>query len=102
MNSDRITDDEAAAIVHAARRRALGSRKRLRLLAVVLWSGFLGACGLFTALLLAPSGFADPHLSHGHLVALFSAAWVLSLIPALVAGMLLMNDSDTKDPGAQP
>lgn len=79
--------DDAAGILRAARRRALGTRPSLRLLAITAWSAFIGAVALFAAFLLALPHEGEP-LGFGRLAAVFVVLWALAAIPALTAAML--------------
>jgi hypothetical protein len=68
--------------------RALDRRRRLRLLAIALWSAFLGAAlTLLAAVALLPAeslhGAGWAELSVG-----FLCAWVLALVPASMALLL--------------
>ena len=72
------------------RRRVLAGSPRLRLAAITLWSGFLGAAlTLFTALALLPAaalhGAGWQELSVG-----FLCAWVLAMVPVSLALLLAL------------
>jgi len=70
-------------------RRGLGSRRVLRRIAVVAWTGFLGgALTLLAAIALLPdvAGLGWAGLSAG-----FFCAWALAMVPAALA--LLLTDA---------
>jgi hypothetical protein len=79
---------------------ALDKRRRLRLLAITLWSGFLGgALMLLAAIALLPAdalhGAGWAELSVG-----FLCAWVLAMVPAslaLLLGLPLRNGQAPDD-----
>lgn len=78
------------------KRRALDTRRRLRLLAVTVWTGFLGgALTLLTAIALLPgdimlgAGWAE--LSIG-----FLCAWVLAMVPVSLALILVAPRADDR------
>lgn len=75
-------------ITRQAARRALGGRPALRMLAVVVWSGFLGGVVLLLAWLAMtpPDMLAAPPLEQ--LTFVFLAGWLLSLVPAAAAALL--------------
>lgn len=85
--SEPHEEHHAEHIVHHAERRALGSRPRLRLLAVVVWSAFLGACALLLAWLAFTTDATGP-LSLGRLTRIFLTLWALALVPAASAALL--------------
>ena len=70
--------------------RALASRRRLRLLAITAWTGFLGAAlSVVTAIALLPAeathAFGWPELSIA-----FFCAWILSMVTVTLALMLVL------------
>jgi uncharacterized BrkB/YihY/UPF0761 family membrane protein len=78
--------------------RALGSRRRLRLLAITLWTGFIGAAlGVVTTIALLPAeathAFGWAELSIG-----FFCAWGLAVVTITLALMLALP-SVTERPG---
>lgn len=68
--------------------RGLGLRPWLRLLAVVLWSSFLGAALSTVVLLLLPENWTLPLSSLGSIGITFLLTWLLSMVPALLAAVL--------------
>jgi len=75
-------------ITRQAAARALGRRPGLRMLAVVLWSGFLGGVVLLLSwLTLTPPDMLGAQ-SLGQLTFVFAAGWAISLVPALSAVLL--------------
>lgn len=64
---------------------------RLRLLAVTLWAGFLGAVPMLTMLLFALPPIWPDLLAMGALSKAFFLCWLLALLPALVTGLLLTH-----------
>lgn len=86
--SPRLPENPADAITRQASARGLGGRPGLRFLAVVLWSGFLGAVVvLFAWLALTPPEMLGPQ-SLGELTGVFLAGWGISLVPAVSAALL--------------
>lgn len=88
---DRPEEDpqEAAAILQRAARRGLGPRPRLRRLAALLWSAFLGAVlMLLTWLFLEPEWHEAP-LSFDRLAITFALCMALAAVPAFL--MLLLS-----------
>ena len=84
-STDAGHDPHADDIVLAAAERGLGSRERLRLIAVSLWCAFLGAIlALAEVITLLPdSALAAFGLGEASLV--FLCSWVLMLIPVTLA-----------------
>ncbi len=77
------------------RPRALDSRRRLRLFAVTLWTGFLGAAlTLAVGITLLPDGI---HLGWAELSVAFIAAWVVSMVPVTLALMLILPPARAPD-----
>lgn len=73
--------------------RALGSRRRLRHLAVALWSSFLGAAlTLLFVVALLPTDFCA-QIGLGEWSVLFLAAWAAALVPVSIAMALLTPPS---------
>lgn len=89
--------DDAAGILRAARRRALGTRPCLRLLAITAWSAFIGAVVLLAAFLLALPHEGEP-LGFGRLGVVFLVLWALAAIPALAAAVLARPPAAAFDP----
>lgn len=81
-------DHDAAAIVAAAQRRALGSRRRWRQLGAVLWSSFLGASVALVFVMLLPAEGWLPLNTAARAGLAFAALWLLAFIPALIAAVL--------------
>lgn len=95
---DTVTAKE---ITRQASSRALGRRPRLRLLAVVLWSGFFGGVVLlFAWLALTPENMLGPR-TLGQLTFVFFAGWALSLVPAFTAALLLAPSPGPPVPGTE-
>lgn len=89
MSEHPVLDDAESLLRHAAQ-KGLGSRTRLRLLAVSLWAGFLGAIPTLLLLMaLQPVEHQLP-LSLGRLSLLFFAAWLCAFISASI-GVLLTH-----------
>jgi hypothetical protein len=86
--SEPAGEHSAEHIVRHAGRRALGSRQRLRLVAIVLWSGFLGAVCLLIAWLALGRYLVDEPLTLDRTSAAFFIAWALALVPAGTAVLL--------------
>lgn len=76
-------DDEAAPAT-----RALGLNPALRKFSVVLWAGFIGAVVTTVVVALMPEHWLLPPVSLRDQAQVFGLIWLLSLIPALVAGVL--------------
>ncbi|MDP3294003.1 MAG: hypothetical protein Q8M37_04585 [Nevskia sp.] len=68
--------------------RALGRNPALRKFSVVLWAGFLGATVTTVVVALMPEHWLLPPVSLHDQAQVFGLIWLLSLIPALVAGVL--------------
>ena len=79
----------AEEILRHAAARSLARRPRLRFFAVVLWSSFLGAVMILAAWLLSPHDLAFEPITFARLAGVFVAAWLLSLIPAISAALLI-------------
>ncbi|MDD3763607.1 MAG: hypothetical protein PHP86_09995 [Nevskiales bacterium] len=92
--------EEAAAILRAARERALGARPGLRLLAITAWSSFLGAVVLLAAWLLALPGDGET-IEFENLALVFVVLWALAAIPALSAALLAQPSPGAFDPPHQ-
>lgn len=89
MSGHETLEDAEALLRHAAQ-KGLGSRTRLRLLAITLWASFLGAIPtLLMVLALLPAENHAP-LSLGRLSLMFFAAWLCAFIPASI-GVLLSH-----------
>lgn len=73
--------------------RALAARPALRRLCVLLWASFLGAVLMLLSVLLLPDSLPLPPASPTHQALFFGLAWLVSLLPATVAGVLLMDES---------
>lgn len=69
-------------------RRALGARHRLRLLAIALWSSFLGAILILLFVIALLPADVCAQLGLGELSVMFLASWVLTLVPVGVAMFL--------------
>lgn len=82
--------EEAEAIVRDAARRALGSRSRWRMLAAVLWAGFLGAPPILLLWIGGHSLAQDTSL--GQISAMFFLAWGCATVPALIAAVIVDAD----------
>lgn len=89
--------EDAAEILRIARNRALGARPGLRLLAITLWSAFLGAIVLLAAFLLALPHEGEP-IGFDRLAAVFLVLWALAAIPALSAALLAQPPAAAFDP----
>lgn len=89
--------DDTAEILRAARQRALGARPGLRLLAITVWSGFIGAVVLLAAFLLALPHENGP-VGFDRLAAVFVVLWALASIPALSAALLAQPPAAAFDP----
>ena len=77
---------------------APGSRRRLWLLAITLWTAFLGAAlTLLLAMALLPSE-ATAVLGWAELSVGFLCAWLVAMVPVSLALMLALP----LDPGRQP
>jgi hypothetical protein len=72
--------------------RGLGSRRRLRLLAVTLWTGFLGAMLITVAGVALLPAEAAHGLGWAELSVAFLCAWALTTVPVLLA--LALADTD--------
>ncbi|MBL6751965.1 MAG: hypothetical protein ISP90_15710 [Nevskia sp.] len=78
------------AVVAAARRRALGERPWLRRCTALLWASFLGG-GLSTVvLMLTPDSFTLPPDTVEGAACAFGVLWLLALIPAAIAAVLVI------------
>ncbi|MBI3171319.1 MAG: hypothetical protein HYZ32_01840 [Hydrocarboniphaga effusa] len=96
---DGVTAQE---ITRQASLRALGRRPRLRRLAIILWSGFLGGVVLLLAwLALAPDELLGPQ-TLGQLTLMFLVGWAISLVPALAAALLIAPTDDLAAAGCRP
>lgn len=89
--------EDAAGILRAARSRALGARPGLRLLAITVWSGFIGAVVLMAAWLLALPADGEP-VAFGRLAVVFMVLWALAAVPALSAALLAQPTARAFDP----
>lgn len=78
----------ASQILTVSARKGLGARPRLRLLAGVLWSGFIGASLALLVLLIVPDQWLMAPVGFGRLAVSFCALWLLALVPALSAALL--------------
>lgn len=85
-------DDEAAPPP-----RALGLHPALRKFSVVVWSGFLGAAVTTVVVALMPEHWLLPPVSLQDQAQVFGLIWLLSLIPALVAGVLYCDHPRKSD-----
>lgn len=90
--------EEADVILRVARERALGARPSLRLLAITVWSSFIGAVVLMSAWLLALPHDDGEVVGFGRLAAVFVVLWALSAVPALSAAMLAQPSPNAFDP----
>ena len=83
-------DDRADAITAAAAQRALGGSRQLRQVSAVLWASFLGATATIATIiaLIPPAGELMPPQTPHHVALLFLIAWLLAVIPALIAAVL--------------
>lgn len=93
MNGNREIDHDpdgpdAGAIVLRAASRGLGSSPRLRGVAAVLWSAFVGASVSLLVILLVPEDWLDPPVGLGRLTAVFGVLFLLALVPAISAALL--------------
>lgn len=68
--------------------RGLGLRPWVRLLAVTLWSSFLGAALATVVLLFMPENWSLPLSSLGSIGVTFLLMWLLAMVPALLAAVL--------------
>ncbi|WP_293391432.1 hypothetical protein [Nevskia sp.] len=68
--------------------RALGINPLLRKFSVVIWAGFLGATVTTIVVALMPEHWLLPPVSPQDQAQVFGLIWLLSLIPALAAGVL--------------
>lgn len=84
------TPEEAEAIVRQAALRALGSRSRWRMLAAVIWAGFLGAVPILLFWIGARPLGQDTSL--GELSGMFFLAWGCATLPALIAAVIVDPD----------
>jgi hypothetical protein len=66
----------------------LARRPGLRLLAVTLWAGFLGAMPMLAAFLFVLPPAWPELLALGALSKIFFLCWLLALLPAFVAAVL--------------
>jgi hypothetical protein len=98
MSPDKNLHKVETIIEHAAE-RALGSRTRLRLLAVTAWAAFLGAIPtLLLAIMVIPPEVL-PTFSWGLLSTVFLAAWVCAFISASIGVLLTHPKSTPRLPG---
>ncbi len=81
-------DDRADAITAAAAQRALGGSRQLRQVSAVLWASFLGATATIATIIALPAGELMPPQTPHHVALLFLIAWLLAVIPALIAAVL--------------
>ena len=70
--------------------RALGSRTRLRMLAISLWAGFLGALPFMLVLIAALPDAALPAFGFGAFSVFFLSSWMCAFIAASI-GVLLSH-----------
>jgi hypothetical protein len=68
--------------------RALGSNPSLRKFSVVLWASFIGATVITVVVALMPEHWLLPPVSLQDQAQVFGLMWILSVIPALIAGVL--------------
>lgn len=73
--------------------RALALRPALRRICVLLWASFLGAVLMLLAVLLLPETLPLPPASPTHQALFFGLAWLLSLVPATIAGVLIVTEA---------
>lgn len=76
--------------------RALAKRPGLRKLTVLLWAGFLGATALTLTLALMPEHWLVAPVALDDQARVFGLLWLLSLIPALFAGVLYHHGDDSR------
>lgn len=69
-------------------RRALGSRLRLRLVAVILWAGFLGAVPMLLSTWLLLPQHSALRLGMAELSEGFLLCWLAAMIPAAIGAVL--------------
>ncbi|WP_028081220.1 hypothetical protein [Solimonas soli] len=93
--------EDAAAIVAAARRRALGGSREFRQISAVLWASFLGATASLCTLLLLPGEGWLPLNTPPKLAIGFIVLWLLALIPALIAAVLAAPSVAEDDDGTR-
>lgn len=95
------TDEEPGAqeIVENAAARVLGRRPRLRELAAIAWSAFLGASVSLLAVLLVPDGWFDAPLGFERLAVVFVLLWILAMIPAASQALLSRRAPGKSDAG---
>lgn len=74
--------------------RALATRPGLRKFTVLLWAGFLGATVMTLSLALMPEHWLVAPVALDDQARVFGLLWLLSLIPALFAGVLYHHDDD--------
>ena len=85
---DRPPEHDGGPTASDFARRALGSRHRLRMLAIALWSSFLGAFLILLFVVAVLPADVCAQLGLGELSALFFASWVLTLVPVSIAMFL--------------
>ena len=87
-------DDDRHEIEPPPPPRALATRPGLRKFTVLLWAGFLGATVLTLALALMPEHWLVAPVTLDDQASLFGLLWLLSVIPALFAGVLFHHHDD--------
>lgn len=72
--------------------RALALRPALRRICVLLWASFLGAVVMLLVVLLLPDTLPLPPAAPTHQALFFGLAWLVSLVPATIAGVLIVTE----------
>ena len=85
-----MNDGLDGAGTEAYARRGLGRHRRLRALAAVLWSSFLGATLSMITLQLLPRDWALPPRTLDGAGWTFLALWLLAFVPTALAAVLFM------------
>lgn len=79
---------EAGRHRHHLARRGLGSHHRLRLVAVMLWAGFLGAVPMLLSVWLLLPQASALQLGMAELSIGFLLCWLAAMIPAAIGAVL--------------
>ena len=72
----------------AGGRSRRGGSRQLRQVSAVLWASFLGATATIATIIALPAGELMPPQTPHHVALLFLIAWLLAVIPALIAAVL--------------
>jgi hypothetical protein len=75
----------------------LERERRLRFVAVVLWSAFLGAAAMLVAWIAVLETMPPGDTGFGMISRVFFVSWAVALVPAICAAMLAAPSQDSSN-----